>query len=548
MKNFLNTLLLICTMFSCTLGQNPASFALDAGPDQVISCNGNAVLTMSISNPCNDINGYSVISVPFNPPVAFDTGIPIQSNIDDRWSFVIHLPFQFCFYGNKYNDLIIGSNGVISFDIANAGGFCPWSFSASCPSTALIQNAIFGPYHDIDPGVSGTMYYDIFGTQPNRMFVVIFFDIPMFSGSCNTLLATHQIVLYETTNTIDVYIQNAPLCSTWNSGKKLLGIQNATGTIGISPPGRNTGSWSAQNEAWRFMPCVADTSISVAWYDGPTIISDSITITVSPITTTSYFAVCNYTNVCDSVVSIVDTVVVNPYENLFMSFDPPLPEICPGDSITITVHGGTQFLWMPGAYNDSAITVSPQITTTYSVFSSDNNNCSGISNITVNVHNIDKTISYISGVLFTNQSNALYQWVDCSQNYNLIPGANDQIYIPQENGEYAVIINYHGCIDTSDCFLVTNVGLTEMPRSTNSFIIFPNPGEKDFRVILPDSPKLKDSHMRIMNSLGQIVFEIYFTQKEENLKLDLPPGSYLALLKIHNETYIQKLIISTQIK
>jgi hypothetical protein len=61
-------------------------------------------------------------------------------------------------------------------------------------------------------------------------------------------------VMYETTNNIDVYIKDKPICGTWNNGNTLIGIQNIDGTEGIAAPGRNTSDspWEAYNEAWRF--------------------------------------------------------------------------------------------------------------------------------------------------------------------------------------------------------------------------------------------------------------------------------------------------------
>jgi len=36
----------------------------------------------------------------------------------------------------------------------------------------------------------------------------------------------------------------------------VLGIQNANGTAGVCPPGRNTGQWTTSNESWRFAPAI----------------------------------------------------------------------------------------------------------------------------------------------------------------------------------------------------------------------------------------------------------------------------------------------------
>ena len=41
--------------------------------------------------------------------------------------------------------------------------------------------------------------------------------------------------------------------------------------------------------------------------------------------------------------------------------------ICPGDSITLTASGATTYIWSPGNQTTASITVSPAVTTTYTV-------------------------------------------------------------------------------------------------------------------------------------------------------------------------------------
>ena len=47
--------------------------------------------------------------------------------------------------------------------------------------------------------------------------------------SCGDLLATHMIVMYETTNVIDIYIQNKPTCNSWQGG--VAAVDNLTEVI-----------------------------------------------------------------------------------------------------------------------------------------------------------------------------------------------------------------------------------------------------------------------------------------------------------------------------
>ena len=73
---------------------------------------------------------YDVNSIPFNPVFAFSgqDSNPVDANQDDYWSSAIHLQTQrpntppvemsFCFYGQKYNYLMINANGAVTFSVA----------------------------------------------------------------------------------------------------------------------------------------------------------------------------------------------------------------------------------------------------------------------------------------------------------------------------------------------------------------------------------------------------------------------------------------------
>jgi hypothetical protein len=206
---------------------------------------------------------YTVCGIDYAPPYPFNTGTAIFINQDDVYGDVVNLPFNFCFYGNTYNQIVVGANGLVSFNTAYANAYCPWAFTETVPNAALPLNAIFGPYHDIDPSVCGNVRYAILGTAPCRVFVVNFDEVCHFS--CNSLISSSQIVLYETTNAIEVYVANKPTCGGWNGGRAVIGIQNAAGTVGLTPDSRQTGPWTANNEAWRFTPAGASI-VTVNWY------------------------------------------------------------------------------------------------------------------------------------------------------------------------------------------------------------------------------------------------------------------------------------------
>jgi hypothetical protein len=195
-----------------SFSQAPGCPYVDAGNDVTVPC-GDYVTLQATFLETGQTNTYSVSSIPYAPPYPYNSGTSIMVGSDDIWSAAIPLPFNFCYFGASYNQLVVGANGCVTFDMTTASGYCPYSFTASCPSSAIPMNTIYGPYHDIDPSVGGSIYQAVLGTYPCRTFVVNYYHVPMFSSTCNSMLATHQIVLYEGTNAIEVYIQSAPLCS-----------------------------------------------------------------------------------------------------------------------------------------------------------------------------------------------------------------------------------------------------------------------------------------------------------------------------------------------
>lgn len=272
------------------------------------------------SDPCIDLQlsadifesgettSYEVCSIDYSPPFPFNSGTGFSIGTDDVWSPIINLPFDFCFYGTNYSQIVVGSNGLISFNPAYADGYCPYAFNASCPSPVLPLNSIFGAYHDIDPSVCGGASYAILGTAPCRVFVVNYNNVCHFS--CNAMQSTSQIVLYETTNSIEVYIEDKETCLGWNSGNALIGIQNATGTTGLVASGRQTGPWNASNEAWRFTPTGAP-NVTVNWYDQNGFLGSGVDMTVCPSESVQTYAADAVYTKCDGTnITVSDFVTV----------------------------------------------------------------------------------------------------------------------------------------------------------------------------------------------------------------------------------------------
>lgn len=222
---------------------------------------------------------YTVTSIAHNPyPWLAPGGVELtELYADDVYSRLIDLPFTFCFYGALYNKVVVGSNGIITFDVSTANQVNSWSlttvphgtipqpipYAGGSPNTTLETYyppaSIMGAYHDIfpvlNPGGQRRIEYAVIGSAPCRKFVVSYYLVPMYGSTvCNGRLCTQQIVLHENTGIIDVHLGDKPVCNAWNEGLAILGLQNAARNKAVAAPGKNCTVWSETGTSYRFTP------------------------------------------------------------------------------------------------------------------------------------------------------------------------------------------------------------------------------------------------------------------------------------------------------
>jgi hypothetical protein len=210
-------------------------------------------ITITFTSVAQNAPCYVVTGIQYAPDSL--TTPTVLGLFDDEWSNVINIGFPFCFFGNTYSQCIVGSNGSVSFNLGNAGGYETWPIAAPFPSTYPpdLLNTINAPWQDINPIVGGVIQYQLMGTSPYRRFVVQYKDIPIFS--CTAQIYRAEIIIYESTNNIEAHIGNKFNCPTWNSGAAIFGIQNAAGNSASIVPWCNFPNvWTAQHEGVRWTP------------------------------------------------------------------------------------------------------------------------------------------------------------------------------------------------------------------------------------------------------------------------------------------------------
>lgn len=480
LKSLSSQLFFVFILLFClnSFAQGPGCPNVNAGGNIELDCD----------QPCTDLsatflqtgetNSYEVAPIDYSPPFPSTGGTSVSLNTDDVWSDTIPLPFDFCFYGGTYTEMLVGSNGVITFDLVNndPNGGCAWSFSDPIPSANLFNTTIFGPYMDIDPSVagSGTINYTVFGEAPCRTMVVNFPIVPYFG--CNELNMTTQIVIYETTNVVEVYIENrSDACPNWNSGNAVLGLQNQDGTDGITAPDRNTGNWSATNEAWRFTPNgVSNVAFSWLNEDNEVISTDPI-INVCPSNeVTIYTAQAIYTNCNGVVITETDEVIVT-FTGGFIIDLGGNQDFCDEENYTITAAltdanpADATFLWSNSETSQS-ITVTESDTYTVEVTVG---NCTLSESVTISFGNsplidlgsnieIESCFEVEEIILDASPSNIDPNDVEYLWN----TGDTTATILVSEEGTYSVLVTAGNC-SSEDSITITIIPVTDLNVTVN---------------------------------------------------------------------------------
>ncbi len=326
-------------------------------------------------------DSYTVSNVPYNPfpyvganlPQTGTSGVLLQT-VDDVWSSVIPIPFNFCFFGTSYTSLLIGSNANISFNLANASATNQYNFvpfpaptpvsAAPLPNNqATLNNSIMVAQSDIhpQPNTGCSISWQVYGAAPCRAFVASWDSVSYFSAvTCGASRTTCQIVLYENTNIIDLNIHIKQVCTanTSNQSTAYQGIQNDAGTIAYTTPGRNGPVWTDTNSSWRYTPAgTGANSYTFVWKNLTTgaALGSGQNITVNPLANTDYEVTATFG--CSGL-TIKDTFTVVVSDPVVADFTPDVRLGCDNDTIRFTniSLNGLTYQWSFGDGQFSVVT------------------------------------------------------------------------------------------------------------------------------------------------------------------------------------------------
>jgi gliding motility-associated-like protein len=401
MRNFISILFLI---LSTTLFSQNCPFI---GPDIFLPCGQNSTtLTADLSQCGAGLNPNSTTTYQ-NSQINFvnqtNTGTSIQMT-DDSQQGPFQIGFTFCFYGNSYTQFYIGSNGWISFSPNQPTTYT----SANVPSNATPVNSVMGVWQDWNPALGGQIRYQVQGTAPCRKLVVSWINVPMYS--CTSITGTFHIVLYESTNVIEVHTQNKQFCA-WANGTATQCVQNSNGTQAVVTPGRNSTQWTAQNDGRRWVPSGAVITPTPTWYQvgNPVAIGTGLTINVTPPQAGAYYTCKLEYPACFAGWSSCNSQTGLPPDTIFVQPGPvnlsqPLVQItnpsCNGDcdgAATLTPQNGTPPFTITWSTGTIGATIGGLCAGSYTANVLDAQGCSVVTNPIVLIDSPIPTTSNITG-------------------------------------------------------------------------------------------------------------------------------------------------------
>ncbi len=249
----------------------------------VPSCN---PYDISISNPSSASTPSCNMSYTASPAVynfVNFTGTPLPTTDDVLFNSIVNFGFPFCFDGVSFNGGYVASNqafvlqalpcypNIQTTTYAAGGVGTGYTITGPAPinATSVPRNAILAPWHDINPASTATVaasktQFTVTGTAPNRVAIISWENIPMYSTPCETVTAqrsSSQIKLFETTNRIEIHVRNKQVCATFNNGQAILGLHNYDGTKYVFPvnatvhnatAGIPYNNWTMTNTAYQF--------------------------------------------------------------------------------------------------------------------------------------------------------------------------------------------------------------------------------------------------------------------------------------------------------
>ena len=198
-------------------------------------------IDVEVEHYVNYVPNHAISSTTYSPLSTSGTSVTLS---DDSNVGPFNIGFNFEFYGQTFSQFRICTNGFITFG-NTAGTYSPTSF----PSTAQPNGVVAAYWCDLYPVSGYYMNYQTVGTAPNRQLIV---SAHLSYYSNRNAWVDYQIVLFENTNKIWTTITSQGWTPTATQG-----VENHTGTLAATPPGRNLAAFNGAGTTYEYAPMAA---------------------------------------------------------------------------------------------------------------------------------------------------------------------------------------------------------------------------------------------------------------------------------------------------
>ncbi|MCX2744378.1 T9SS type A sorting domain-containing protein [Mangrovivirga sp. M17] len=187
------------------------------------------------------------------------------------------------------------------------------------------------------------------------------------------------------------------------------------------------------------------------------------------------------------------------------------------------------FTWIDGnTYTES------NNTATFNIEGGAANGCDSLVMLNLTIDTIsDLTTSTDGSTITVNNTNVTYQWLDCNNNYAIIPGETNQSFTPVENGTYAAELTKNSCVDTTACVEINTLGIIDNDFG-DDLKVYPNPTDGNFSIEM--GGYFKNVEISIFEIDGKLIRSAVFNnQKTIDLTITEKPGIYLIGISAENK-------------
>jgi hypothetical protein len=196
--------------------------------------------------------------------------------------------------------------------------------------------------------------------------------------------------------------------------------------------------------------------------------------------------------------------------------------ICP-DSLLLF---NGQLVTAPGIYYDTLVTAA---------------GCDSIIQLNLFSLTVNTAVTQTGSTLTANHIGTFYQWLDCNNNFAPILGATNRIFNPTANGSYAVIVLQGSCTDTSTCYTVNSVGLSESIPGASIYI---QPTLTDGPVRIRIDGEEASYNLMISDLSGRMIQQLILTNNQEHTLdlIALPSGTYFLEVRGERGRSVQRIL------